>query len=254
MLTVSRLSTTPVRGLALHHPDRIELGPHGVEHDRRYSILTEDGRVFDGTKFGPLVRIRAELEADPERLTLHLPSGEVVSGRVELGEPMALEIYGRGFTARPVIGPWDSALSTHVGRALQLVRAERHSAERDRHPVSIVSEASVEELARRGNDGRPLDARRFRMLVEVGGARPHEEDEWLGRDVRIGDAVVRVTVPDPRCVITTQDPETGEGNFPTLKAIKAYRGLRDGRKIDFGVYGEVVTPGSVATGDAISPI
>ena len=253
MLTVSRLSVTPVRSLALQHPDRIELEEHGVPDDRRYTILA-DGRIFDGTKFGPLVQVSARLEHDPERLTLSFPGGEVVTGEVALGDPIHPVIYDRRFTARPVFGPWAEALSAHAGRSLQLIRSERLPGERDRNPVSIVSEASVEELARQGNEGEPLDARRFRMLIQVAGAaRPHQEDEWLGTEVRIGQAVVRVTRPDARCVITTQDPDTGARDFPTLHAIKAYRGLREGRKIDFGVYADVVTPGAVNVGDEVVP-
>lgn len=252
MLTVSRLSVTPVRGLALHHPDRIEVDEHGVADDRRFTVFA-DGRVFDGTKFGPLVQVTAQLEHDPERLTLTFPTGEVVTGEVSLGEPIHPVIYDRRFTARPVIGPWADALSAHAGRELQLIRSERLPGERDRNPVSILSEASVEELARQGNEGRPLDARRFRMLIHVAGARPHQEDEWIGSEVRLGQAVVRVTRPDPRCVITTQDPDTGRRDFPTLHAIKAYRGMREGRKIDFGVYADVVTPGPISVGDEVLP-
>ena len=257
MLTVSKLSVTPVRGFALQHPDAVELGPHGVIEDRRFTLLTQDGRILDGTKFGPIVQASATLETatdGPERLTVRLPSGEEISDEVALGEPTQLEIYGRVFTARPVIGPWADALSTFTGRSVQVFRAERLPAERDRNPVSIVSEASVDELARRGNDGRPVDARRFRMLIQVAGpARPHEEDDWLGRNVRIGAAVVRVTKPDPRCVITTQDPDTGERDFPTLHVIRQYRGVREGRKLDFGVYADVIEPGRVAVGDPITP-
>ena len=252
MLTVSRLSVTPVRGLALQHPDRIELDEHGVVDDRRFTVFA-DGRVFDGTKFGPLVQVRAELQHDPVRLTLTFPTGEVVSADVALGEPIHPVIHDRRFTARPVIGPWADALSAHAGRQLELIRSERLPGERDRNPVSILSDASVEELARQGNDGRPLDARRFRMLIHVAGARPHQEDEWIGSEVRIGEAVVRVTRPDPRCVITTQDPDTGRRDFATLHAIKAYRGMRDGRKIDFGVYADVVTPGPISVGDEVLP-
>lgn len=253
MLTVSLLSVTPVRGLALQHPHSIELGEHGPIEDRRYTLLTDAGRIFDGTKFGPLVQVRATLDHDPERLTFTFPSGEVVTGEVELGEPICPVIFDRRFTARPVIGSWVDALSDYAGRPLQLIRSERLPGERDRNPVSILSEASVAELARRANDGAPIDARRFRMLVHVAGARPHEEDEWIGSEVGIGQAVVRVARPDPRCVITTQDPDTGHRDFPALKAIKDYRGLRDRRYIDFGVYADVVTSGSVAIGDQIVP-
>lgn len=253
VLTISRLSITPVRSLALQHPESVELGPHGVLEDRRYTLLTQDRRIFDATKFGPLVAVGARLELDPERLTLTLPDGEVVEGEVELGERFEAEVYGRRFAAREVIGPWANALSQYAGKQLTLIRSERRANERDRNDVSIVSEASVEELSRQGNGGQPLDARRFRMLIQVAGARPHQEDEWLGEEVRIGPVVVRVTRPDPRCVITTQDPETGLRDFPTLHAIKAYRGVRDGKAIDFGVYADVVVPGTVRIGDEISP-
>ena len=254
MLSVSRLSVTPVRGLALLHPISVRLEQIGVVDDRRYSLLTPDGRPFDGLADGRLVQIRAELSADPERLTLMFPDGSEVRGEVALGEPSRVEAHGRAFPVRPVIGPWAEAVSAFAGRRLQLVRAERVSGEPDREAVSIVSEASVEELSRRSGLERTLDARRFRMLVQVAGAVPHQEDRWQGRDVQIGDAVVRVTRPDPRCAITTQDPDTGARDFPTLHAIKRYRGLRDGRHLDFGVYAEVVEPGVVNVGDGVTPL
>jgi uncharacterized protein YcbX len=254
MLTVSRLSTTPVRSLALQHPSSIELGPHGVEDDRRYSIHTQDGRLFDATKHGALVRIGAELEHTngSERLTMRLPDGDTVAEQIRLGPPTQIQVYGDTFTARRLEGPWADALSGWIGRPLHIYRSERLPNERDRSGVSIVSEASVHELARQGNEGNPVDARRFRMLVEVAGAeRPHEEDGWLGREIRIGEAIVRVTRPVARCVITTQDPDTGARDFPTLHVIRSYRGVREGKKLDFGVYGDVVQPGRVSLGDAI---
>ena len=253
MLTVSRLSITPVRSLALSHPLSIELGPGGVADDRRYLILGVDDRLLDGTKHGPLARMRAELAHDPERLTLTLPDGVVVGGEVALGAPRQIEVYRRRFAVRPVIGPWADAIAATIGRPVELVRAERAAGTRDRHAVSILSEASVAELERQANDGRPLDPRRFRMLVQFAGGAAHQEDGWIGREVRIGAAVVRVTKPDPRCVITTQDPDTGERDFPTLHAIRGYRGLRDGKHIDFGVYADVVTPGTVRVGDRVEP-
>jgi hypothetical protein len=35
--------------------------------------------------------------------------------------------------------------------------------------------------------------------------------------------------------------------------IRQYRGLRDGRKLDFGVYADVVRPGRISVGDAVAP-
>ena len=253
-LRVARLSITPIRSFALQHPDSVELTEHGVLEDRRFALLTPDGRIFDALKFGPLMQIRVDLALDPERLALHFPSGETVDGDVRLGTPFMADVYGRTFAARPVIGPWDEALSGYCGQTVRLVRSERRRQERDRHPVSIVTTASVDELSRKANHGVGLDARRFRMLIEVGAAAPREEDGWVGHEVRIGNATVRVTVPDPRCAITTLDPATGRRDFATLHAIKRDRGLRDGRHIDFGVYADVTVPGTIRLGDTVTPM
>jgi uncharacterized protein YcbX len=93
------------------------------------------------------------------------------------------------------------------------------------------------------------------MTLDVEGcAAPHEEDTWDGRRVRVGEAVVEVHGPVPRCVNTTRDPATGRRDLDTLRIIKEYRGLRDGDCLDFGVYAEVVEPGSARVGDPVEPL
>ena len=57
--------------------------------------------------------------------------------------------------------------------------------------------------------------------------------------------------PVPRCATTTRDPATGKRDLDTLREIAAYRGKRDGKKIDFGVYAQVVRQGRVRVGDRI---
>jgi uncharacterized protein YcbX len=92
------------------------------------------------------------------------------------------------------------------------------------------------------------------MLVHLAGTRPHEEDEWIGHRVRIGETVIRVTEQDARCRMTTRNPDTGVRDFDTLREIKSYRGLRDGDSIDFGVYADVEVPGRIRVGDPVEPL
>src|SRR4029079_2208925 len=93
---------------------------------------------------------------------------------------------------------------------------------------------------------------RFRMLINLEGAEPHEEDTWLGRRIGLGDAVLHVTKPDARCAITTHDPDTGARDFDTLRTIIGYRGLREGKHADFGVLADVVQPGRIRLGAALT--
>jgi uncharacterized protein YcbX len=58
-----------------------------------------------------------------------------------------------------------------------------------------------------------------------------------------------MVAPDPRCAITTLDPETGERDFDVPRLILSYR--PSDRSPYFGVYGTVETAGTVSVGDAV---
>ncbi|MBD0289754.1 MAG: MOSC domain-containing protein [Thermoleophilia bacterium] len=253
MPVVSRLSITPVKGLALSDRDAVTLTATGVPENRRFYLVDEAGKLWKGTLDGPLFGVRAETDADGKWLRLTFPDGRVLDGAVELGEPTFTPFWDRPVRAHVVEGPWAGALSELLGSDVRLLRAEEPGGATDAAPVSLLSDASLAELARRA--GTPaVDGRRFRMLVHVAGTEPHEEDEWLGHEVRLGGALVRVTKPDARCRMTTRNPDTGIRDFDTLKTIKDYRGVREGSGIDFGVYADVVAPGVVAVGDPVTPV
>ncbi|MBD0330095.1 MAG: MOSC domain-containing protein [Thermoleophilia bacterium] len=255
MATVRWLSIAPVKGLALVQLDEVEMTADGVAGNRRFWLVDADGRMYAQLREPRLARVAARWDEESRRLELHLPDGEAVAGSVALGEPVATEFAGRRVAGRLVLGPWAEALSAYVGRPLALVHGDRPGAavDRSRGQVTLVSEASLAELARRSGR-KAVDGRRFRMLIGVDGARPHEEDEWCGRPVRVGQAVVRVLEQVARCAVTTRNPDTGERDFDTLRAIAAYRGLRDGEAIDFGVYGDVLEAGRVRVGDRVEPL
>lgn len=257
MRTVSRLSIAPVKGMALVHPQEIQLEPFGVADNRRFHIVDEDGRRYGQIRNGTLVRVAPTYDADADLLSLLFPDGEVAAGEVVLGEPIVTDFYGRAVPGRVVEGPWNEAVSSYAGKPLRVVKTDEPGAGVDRGDgsVSILGDASLEELAR--NAGRDaVDARRFRMLIGVAGSAAHEEDEWVGRLVRIGDAVIRLHEEVARCAITTQDPDSGVPDFDTLREISSYRGTRenDGKHVDFGVFGEVEEPGVVRLGDAVEPL
>lgn len=256
MASVSWLSIAPVKGLALQHPEEVVLREHGVTENRRFYLVDEDGRRFGLIRHGPLVQVAAEYDAGAERLELRFPDGSAAGGRVALGEALTTDFYGRSVTGRVVEGPWNEALSQHLGQRLRLVQSDRpgDAVDRGGGGVSLVSDASLDELGRQAGTEGPVDGRRFRMLLGVAGCRPHEEDGWLGGKVRIGEARVRLTGTVGRCAITTQDPETGQRDLDTLRVLKAYRGVSEQGELDFGVYGHVVEPGRVRVGDPVEPL
>ncbi len=244
LAAVARINLTPVKSLGLVHPERVELALEGAVSDRDFYLTDGDGRRVGGLKHSALVRIRPEW--DGERLALFFPDGTVVDGEPELGAAVETDFYGkRTVTGNVVRGPWADALSDYVSAHLSLVRVDERSHAKDIAPATVVSDGSLSAL-----DG--LDGRRFRMLFELEGLRAFEEDEWDGQLVRAGEAVVRIAGPVPRCAVTTQDPDTGVRDHDTLGAIQAVRGPQEGG-IYLGMYAEIVQPGTVAVGDAVSP-
>jgi uncharacterized protein YcbX len=263
---VSRLSTTPVKGTALHSPATVTVTSNGVTDNRRFHLVDSRRRLFNGKQHGPLVRLTAEYDTPGGHLRLHFPDRLPVEGRAtELGEAVRTDFYGRGVDGHLVVGPWSAALSDFVGEEVHLVAVDRPGDAVDVHPVTLVSTATLEHLRTVTPDGRRLDHRRFRMLVEVDGCDVHEEDTWAGRRVRLGGATVRVVGPVPRCVVTNESPDSGAVDFNTLKAIVRYRGelatdlttpvahLPDNGAVIFGMYATVEQPGEVSLGDRVEP-
>jgi hypothetical protein len=197
------------------------------------------------------VRVRPEYDAGAERLTLHFPDGSSASGDAVGDEPAVGDFWGRPVPGRLVAVELSQALSGYVGRHLRLVRAAQAGIGTDSlHPVSLVGDGSVAELARRLGQA-DLDRRRFRMLLELRGVEAHAEDDWEGSLLQVGDAVVRLGGPVGRCANITYDPQTGIRDFDALRAIREYRGTIDG-EVCFGVYADVVEPGRVRVGDEVA--
>ena len=251
--TVARFNVTPVKSTALHHPDRIRLDEGGAAGDRRFFFVDGFGKRFSGATKAPILPIRAVYDEVADTLELRLPNGIVVSGTAEPdGEALEVNFYGRPVAAHLVGGDFSEAASAYAGHEVRLARPDRPGDALDVRPVTLVSLESVAELARRGEHEGMLDPGRFRMTIEIEGvSAPHEEDAWAGRRVRVGDAVIRIEEPVPRCVVTTLDPSTGLRDFPTLKVIRHYRGINADQQLEFGVYADVVVPAEVSVGDPV---
>jgi uncharacterized protein YcbX len=250
--SVARISVTPVKNFALEPPAEVLLTEHGVLENRRFYVVEPDGTRFSSSGNAWPNRFRARYDPGDEVLYVRLPNGEEVEGSARgNGHVVRSEVSGREVEAEIVEGPWTEALSAAAGKPARLARACQ-AGDTYQHVASLLSLASIERLAEEA--GEPVDARRFRMLFMLDGCEAHEEDTWNGRLVRVGDAVIRVGGPIPRCAVTTRDPDTGRRDLDTLRLIDRYRGQRRGQPPDFGVYGDVVEPGRVRVGDSVEPL
>jgi uncharacterized protein YcbX len=248
-ISVCALTTTPVKGMRVSRVESIELGALGAHGDRVFYVIDDRGRMINGKQLGELQAIVPEY--DEQSLALTFADGTRVAAPLEYGETVQTRFFSRPRKVRELRGPWSEALSDHLDRPLRLVHAGS-AVDRGRSgATSIVSRSSLRRLAEAAErDG--LDARRFRMLIEVDGVDAHEEDSWVGRRVHVGEATLAMHGHVGRCLITSRDPESGDVDLPTLDILGEYRREIDSTEpLPFGIYGEVLQGGTVRIGDPV---
>jgi uncharacterized protein YcbX len=245
---ITQLSLAPVKGMRLMPVDAVDLGPTGARGDRAFVVVHPDHALQLTLRTPRLLQIVPRW--DGETLALAFPDGNEISAVPEPGPPATTANYeGRPIHGHLVDGPFADAISAHLGRPAQLLRLDDGERGADDAPVTLMSAASLQALAPE-LDGAVPDARRFRMTIAIDGVDAWEEHGWAGREIAVGEALLRGIDPVPRCAVTTRDPERGETDAPVLKALARLRGKRD---VTFGLWCEVRSPGRVRVGDRVIP-
>jgi len=255
---VTKLTTTPVKGLALHHPESIAVTERGLVGDREFFFIDDSGDMFSPARTGELPGLWASLGVDDdakEILTIKEGGAVVVHEEIRLGDPISGKFFSR-FDVRGyrVLGHWDAFFSERLGRSVRLIKAGPERSATDMGRTTLVSTASLSALQQSASISQ-LDSRRFRMNVEISSDTPHIEDTWLHQEIRIGTAVFRAGMPVQRCVATTRNPDTGVVDLKTLKLIGDYRGRLEsefGLGFNFGIYVHCVIPGVINLSDVCS--
>ena len=250
MPTVSAIFTAAVKSLALESRGSVTVGPGGIAEDRCFHLIDGGGRLLTQRQRPRLALVTAAYDASGEHLSLCFPEGDEVAGSVILGESVRTAIWGRPVPGRVVAGDWNDRLSVLCGGPVRLVKTDDIGLSFDEYPLSILSQASIDLMRKLTDGAKEFEVRRFRPNFALDGCSPHEEDSWLGGIVAIGPQVrLRVVAPDPRCAITTVNPDTGERDFDTPRFLLTYR--PSARAPYFGVYAAVYTPGTVTVGDSV---
>jgi len=248
---LDRIGFTPVKGGRHLAHDTVELTTAGPAGDRAFCLVDRArGRVLRTVENPSLLRTVSRWGDG----TLHvdLPGGEVSGTPRPTGERLKVDYWGRVAEVEVVAGPWGAAYSEHLAcDPIVLARAARPGEVVYGAPVSLVTTSALRELE--GRLGRPVDSARFRatLLVDDDDAPPDRgDDDWVGRELRIGEATVLVRGQVPRCAVVDLDPRTGARDLPVLHTLAGYR--RSAGVVRFGVDAVVTRPGRVCIGEPVS--
>ena len=212
--------------------------------DRHWAVAHDAAKLVDGwnpcvnfargAKAYGLMAIESDLDEATATLTLRHPDRGALTFRPD--DPADL----------PRFLDWVGPLNpTNRAQPARIVTAGRGMTDSDFPSVAILNLASLADLSARM--GQDLSIHRWRGNLWLDGAAPWAEWDWLGRDIRIGSAVLRVQERITRCMATTVEPATGHSNADTLGALEAAFGHQD-----FGLYATVVQDGDIALGDGWS--
>ena len=251
MITVAEINIAPVKSMALVPLETANLELGGIRDDRRFYLVNGNGRLLTRRQVGKLAQLSASWDEASERLSIKFPDGTELAGPPELDRPVWTIVWGRRVRGRALQGDWTAAISEFCGQPAILMMSDLPCQVFDEFPVSALSRASVarlsSEMGMSADDCLATD--RFRPTLLLDGCDPHQEDGWMNRPISVGDAVVRILAPDPRCAIVNQHPVTGETDTDAVKSILDYR--PNPLAAYFGVYGIVEKPGAVSVGDAV---
>ena len=209
--------------------------------DRHWAVAHEAAKLVDGwnpcmnfargAKAPALMAIESVLDEATATITLRHPQRGEITFRPDDADGL------------PAFLDWlDPLIPAGRARPSRIVSAGRGMTDSAFPSVSILNRASLADLSARM--GKTLSPHRFRGNLWLDGAEPWAEWDWIGRNLRIGGATLRIEERITRCVATTVDPETGISDAPTLSALDAAFGHQD-----FGVYATVIHGGEIALGD-----
>ena len=237
----------PIKGLSAQPLGSVELEARmPFPHDRIFALV-RPGAPFDVSqpRWGKkglfvmlmleeaLARLRTTLDVETRKLT-------ITQGNRQL---IVADLDDEAARAKVEEIVWQ--LVPALRSAPTLVRSrDGHFMDKPDNVISLINLATVRSLEAQW--GIKIDPLRFRANLYVDGANPWEEFDWVGSDIRIGDALFRVDRRNGRCGATNVDPETGRRDLDIPGSLRAAFGHKE-----LGIYLIAREGGRVSVGDAV---
>ena len=279
----------PVKSMKGERVEQGEFTERGLLGDRAYALIDVDtGKVASAKSvrlFPDLFTCKAafveppQLEGELPPVRITLPDGTAVTSESSDVDQVLSAFFGRDVTLaraapddftidqyHPDVedadpgGHRDTVVEQRLGSAF-FAEADLPSPVPvgsffDLFPVSVLTTSTLNQLSQL-QPSSEFDERRFRMnvIIETREAG-FVENDWIGRELAVGDVLrLNVTMPDPRCVMTTLAQDELSRDTEVLRTLVRHNRLQVADAGLFpcaGVYAVVQVSGSLRTGDSVS--
>lgn len=286
--SVKSLWRFPVKSMGGERLEEAEVSDRGVRGDRAYALLDmETGKVVSAKsvkQFPDILAYRASLSRSQTSrdattaVQVTFPDGTTCTSDAEdldqkLSESLQREVtlaqtapknytidqYHPDIEHADPAGHRDTVVEQKLGSAffdeIGAPSPVPVGAFFDLFPLSVLTTSTLRHLSEI-QPGSCFDERRFRMnvIVETADAG-FAENDWVGRELAIGDEVrLRITMPDPRCVMTTLALDGLPRDADVLRTLVRHNRLAVGPDSLYpcaGVYAIVEAPGTIRLGDGV---
>lgn len=264
-MQVHSLLRYPVKSMLGESVRSMSVDEHGAEGDRRLALLDAATGHVASAKNARLWRglLMCTAIGDAGRVSIGLPDGTSVAADDPAVDDLLSRLLGRPvrlIAQRPqgatLVRPdpeklLELGLDAEVnGRILEIAQATPGDAFTDEAPLHAITTATLDHIG--------VEALRYRPNVVIAtppGWPPYTENDWVGRDIAVGEARLRVLTATSRCVVPTLE------HGPLPRAPQALRTPAAENRWDTGGHGAqpcagaylaVATQGVIHVGDRVT--
>ena len=110
--------------------------------------------------------------------------------------------------------------------------------------VSLLNIQSINDFQKKINE--KVEISRFRGNICIDGIKPWEEQEWIGKIIKINNVSFKVEKNIPRCVAINLKPKTDDNSLNLLQALK-----KTYNHFEMGIYLTALDDGKIEVGNKI---
>jgi GntR family transcriptional regulator / MocR family aminotransferase len=247
MVAVSKIYRYPIKGLSAQPLSSVTLETDKpFPHDRIFALARPGAPIDRGdakwAKKGlfvmlmldeNLARVQTSLDLDSLLLTVRQGNQQALAARLaDEADRGKLENFF-----------WQ-LLPTLRAPPVLVRSSSGHFMDKPDNVISLINLATVRSLEEQW--GVEIDPLRFRANIYIDGAKPWEEFDWVGSEIRIGGTVFAVDRKNGRCGATNVNPATGRRDLDIPSSLRAAFGHKN-----LGVYLIVREGGQIAVDDPV---
>ncbi len=276
-IRITKIHRYPVKSMLGETPSEVAVSERGIQGDRAWATRDEVRGGIRGAKKLPQLMLFGARSIDGNTSEITAPDGSTcltssdemnhwLSEKLDhsvtlwpLLPPDNLEHYRRGAPdsedfeqeLREIFGRTPDEPLPDLSAFAEVIEFESPPGTYfDAFPIMLMTQQSLDTMSQAAPNSA-FDEKRFRanFILDVGSSTDRfPEQAWIGKELHIGDVVLKVIDTCPRCSMTTHATDTLPRDTDIM------RHLVTEAEGNLGVYAKVVRSGTITQGQTVTVV